>query len=174
MTKRTELWVTLVIVLLLALPFVQLATVQPAAARPPLGISMDDGSSSLPAYNFSSDTDTGIYRKGSGNMVLVTNGTPAIEMNGMDITGKVLRYASTGQQIVCGSTTITGTGVIAHALATPVYVMAQLAQDTTGGSEHLSHTNSAATVTIKVWNSALTPAASNAGAVIDWCVIGTP
>ncbi len=174
MTKRIGLWVTLVIVLLLALPFIQLATLRPVAARPPQNISMDDGSSSQPAYNFSSDTDTGIYRKGSGNMVLVTNGTPAIEMNGMDITGKVLRYASTGQQIVCGSTTITGTGTIAHGLATPSYVTAVLAQDITGASNLVSHTNAAATVTIKVWTSALTPAASGAGAVVDWCVIGTP
>jgi len=93
--------------------------------------------------------------------------------NGGTLVG-ALGYATAGQKIICGSTNITGTGVIAHALATPSFVQLSLAQDVTGDCARLSYTNSAATVTAKCWNSALTPAAAAAVAAVNWCVIGTP
>lgn len=78
------------------------------------------------------------------------------------------------QKIVCGSTTITGTGAIPHTLATPSVVLLSLAADMTGKNAHLTFANASATVTAKVWNTALTPAASDEGVSVQWCVIGTP
>ena len=78
------------------------------------------------------------------------------------------------QKIVCGSTTITGTGTISHTLATPAVVLLSLGEDMTGKNAHLTFTNASATVTAKVWNTELTPAASDTGADVQWCVIGTP
>lgn len=91
-----------------------------------------------------------------------------------NITGKVLQYATPGSKQVCSTQTITGTGVIATGLATPQYVNMSLAQDTTGDGNRLSYTNSAATVTVKVWNSALTPAAATTPVSVSWCAIGVP
>jgi len=78
------------------------------------------------------------------------------------------------QKIVCGSTTITGTGTISHTLATPAVVLLTLGEDMTGKNAHLTFTNASATVTVKVWDTALTPVASDTGADVQWCVIGTP
>lgn len=90
------------------------------------------------------------------------------------ITGNVLQYPTPGIRQVCGSTTITGTGTIPTGLATPQYIVHSLAADATGNQNVLSHTNVAATVTIKVWNSALTPAAATTPIAVDWCAIGVP
>jgi len=94
--------------------------------------------------------------------------------NGGTVIGNVLQYGSSGYKIVCNTTTITGTGALAHGLATPVAVVGALSEDVTGDHAHVSFTNSAATVTAKVWDTALTPAASSAGATVDWCVVGVP
>jgi len=94
--------------------------------------------------------------------------------NGGTVVGNVLQYGSSGYKIVCNTTTITGTGALAHGLATPVAVVGALSEDVTGDHAHVSFTNSAATVTAKVWDTALTPAASSAGATVDWCVVGVP
>lgn len=79
---------TLLVVLLAAL-FVALSLLTmpaPVAARPPLGISMDDGSVSAPAYNFSSDTDTGIYRIGANNIGIATNGAKIFDCSATGCT----------------------------------------------------------------------------------------
>ena len=108
-------------------------------------------------------------------LVVAKNATPIFKVsNAGVVTGNLLRYASSGQQIICGSTTITGTGTLPHALATPQFVQLSLAQDVTGDCARLSYTNASATVTAKCWNSALTPAAAATPAAVNWCVIGTP
>jgi len=94
--------------------------------------------------------------------------------NGGVVVGNVLQYGSSGYRVVCNTTEITGTGTLAHGLATPVAVLGNLSEDATGDHAHVSFTNSAATVTAKVWDTALTPAASSAGANVDWCVVGVP
>lgn len=91
-----------------------------------------------------------------------------------NITGKVLQYATPGSRQICSTQTITGTDVIAHGLATPQYVNVSLAQDATGDGARLSYTNASATVTIKVWNSALTPAAATTPVSVSWCAVGVP
>jgi hypothetical protein len=109
------------------------------------------------------------------NLVVAKAGTPVFKVsNAGVVTGNVLQYGSSGQKIVCGSTNITGTGTIAHGLATPVYVMASLAGDVTGDAARVSTTNAVATVTVKVWNSALTPAPNTTPVAVNWCVVGTP
>lgn len=96
-------------------------------------------------------------------------GTPVVPY----ATPNVLKAPTTPQAIICGSDTITATAVIVHNLATPSFVTYGLAQDVTGDGARLSHTNSSAVVTIKVWNALQTPAAATTPAVVDWCVVGT-
>ncbi len=93
---------------------------------------------------------------------------------GGTVSGKVLQYPTPARKMVCGESSITGTGTIAHGLSTPEYVTANLATDSTGAIHHVSTTNASATVTLKVWTSALTPAASGSAANVDWCVVGVP
>jgi hypothetical protein len=93
--------------------------------------------------------------------------------NGGTLLG-TLQYATAGQKIICSSTTITGTGTLPTTLSTPSYIQLSLAEDVTGDCVHLSYTNSAATVTAKCWNSALTPAAATTPVAVNWCAIGTP
>jgi hypothetical protein len=77
-----------------------------------------------------------------------------------------------GAKIICGSTTITGTGTLPTTLATPQYVNLTLGQDVTGNCQSLSYTNASATVTAKCFNSALTPAPATTPVAVNWCVIG--
>lgn len=90
------------------------------------------------------------------------------------VTGNVLRYPTASRQMLCGTQTITGTGTIAHGLATPQAVVVSLGSDATGDGASVSSTNSSATVTAKVWNTALTPAAATTPVTVNWCVIGSP
>lgn len=119
--------------------------------------------SNLDALNTTSDISAG------GNMTVA--GT--LNVTGA-ITGTVLQYPASGKRIVCGSSTITGTGTISHGLATPSYVQVSLNSDVAGDHARLSSTNSSATVTAKVWTAALTPVAATTPVTVDWCVIGTP
>lgn len=115
---------------------------------------------------------------GAANDLLVVErrSTPVFKIgNAGAVTGYVLRYgAASGQALICGSTSITGTGTLPHALATPSFVQLTLAQDVTGDCAHLSYTNASAVVTAKCWNSAATPAAATTPAAVNWCVIGQP
>lgn len=112
----------------------------------------------------------------SNILSLRKNATPVFQVSGAGaVTGYVLQYgAARGQAQVCGSTNITSTTVIAHGLATPSYVNVSMAQDATGDGARVSFTNSAAVVTLKGWNSALTPAPNTTPIAVNWCVIGTP
>jgi hypothetical protein len=96
---------------------------------------------------------------------LTVVGTPVVVQTGA--------FASNAR-MVCGSTTITGTGTLPHALATPQFVQLSLGQNVTGDCTALSYTNASAVVTAKCFNSALTPVAAATPAPIDWCVIGKP
>lgn len=102
--------------------------------------------------------------------VISRNGTPVFWATAIPTPTSVI---SNTKYVVCNTTTITGTGTIAHGLATPSYITYGLAQDATGDGARVSHTNSAATVTLKVWNTALTPAAATTPVAVDWCAVGT-
>lgn len=113
---------------------------------------------------------------GVSNLVDVRkNATPVFQVAGSGaVTGQVLKYASAGTQFVAGTTTITGSGTVVHGLTTPVYAFCDLAADNTGDAATCTTSISEATVTIKVWNTAATPAANAAGVSVNWAVIGTP
>lgn len=101
--------------------------------------------------------------------------TPVFTVSdGGNVTGKVLRYATAGTQIVCGTQTITDTADVSHGLTTPAYGMCSLNQTLTGDAYACNATVAGATVTVKVLNNAATPAANAAGASVNWCVVGTP
>ena len=101
--------------------------------------------------------------------------TPVFQVHdGGNVTGLVLRYATAGTQIICGTETITDNTTASHGLTTPLYATCTLAQDPTGDAQSCSTDISGSTVTVKVWQSAATPAANTAGASTTWCVIGTP
>lgn len=125
----------------------------------------------IPSYAVTAiPTSTPVNGQVISPTAVIVNGTPAFWVTPIPTATP---NVSGGLYTVCGSTTITGTGTIAHGLATPAYVSAGLAQDATGDAARVSWTNSSATVTIKVWNSALTPAPNQTGAAVDWCVKGT-
>jgi hypothetical protein len=112
---------------------------------------------------------------GADSLVVANSGSPVLKVSQTGlVTGYVLRYASSGKAIVCNTTTITGTGTLAHGLATPSAVMVNMGADAVGDHARVTFTNSGGAVTAKVWNSALTPAPAATGVPIDWCVIGTP
>jgi hypothetical protein len=118
-----------------------------------------------------------INNLGAGNdaLVVAKAATPVFKVSNTGVvTGKVLQYATAGQKIVCSSATITGTGTLPTGLATPQVVIASLAQDATGNGARLSTTNASATVTAKIWSSALTPAPATTPVTVNWCVIGQP
>jgi hypothetical protein len=82
-------------------------------------------------------------------------------------------YGTTPVSEICGSQIITGTGYLVTGLTTPAAVGMSLGGDVNYDHSHVSFTNSAATVTAKVWSNALTPVASGTGVAVDWCVRGT-
>jgi hypothetical protein len=110
--------------------------------------------------------------------------TPVALESGSAIDATSLKVAATpvalqvgalaGKRIVCGSTTITGTGTLPHGLATPSVVTLGLGQDATGDGARLTFTNATGVVTAKAWNSALTPAPATTPVAVDWCINGTP
>lgn len=120
-----------------------------------------------------------IVNEGSSQSLEVRNsgGTPVFQVNSSGaLGGQVLTAPTPGQSIVCGTTTVTGTSALTsstHGMATPIAAQVTIAEDVVGDGARASYTNSAGTITLKVWNSAATPAASAAGHVVSWCVRGT-
>ena len=113
-----------------------------------------------------------------GNLIVYSDAgtTQTFKVTGSSgaITGYVLQYPTPGLKEVCSSQTITGTAALAHGLATPSYVQVALGSDATGDGSRVTFTNASKTVTAKVWNTALTPAAATTPVTVNWCVIGTP
>lgn len=99
--------------------------------------------------------------------------TTSLKVAGTPVVVQVGALAA-GAKMVCGTTTITGTGTLPTTLATPQYVQVSMAQDVTGNCQSLSYTNASATVTAKCFSSALTPAPATTPVAVDWCVIGKP
>lgn len=116
----------------------------------------------------------GVVEVQAGGAIAITPAATVALPSGVTVNGLYPLLSGSNYKIVCGSTTITGTGAIPHTLATPVVVQLTLGEDMTGKNAHLTFTNASATVTAKVWNTALTPAPSDVGAAVQWCVIGTP
>ncbi len=155
------------------------ATVNIGAAEAHAGVNTFSGAVKVVATPASTQTPQFLIQDvGAGNPFEIRNsgGTPVVQVQdaGTVQKGYFISYDLYGRKIVCNSQVITGTGTLAHGLATPVWVIPSMAQDVVGDCTHLSYTNAAATVTVKCWNSALTPAAGVAGTTVQWCVIGMP
>jgi len=84
-------------------------------------VLLPDGSSSAPAAAFSADTDTGIYRAGTNNMVLVTGATPrfSLDTSGIATVNDYLRIADgTAATPSLAFTSDSDTGIIRSAADT--------------------------------------------------------
>jgi hypothetical protein len=123
-----------------------------------------------------------IYNQGVGQSLVIrdSGGTPEFVVNANggvtanSLTAAVIGASASGQKCVYGTQAISGTGTIAHGLATPAMAQLTLAEDVTGDGSEVSYTNSAAVVTAKIWNSAATPAASVVTHTVAYYICGTP
>lgn len=117
-----------------------------------------------------------IDSSGVSNLLSVRkNATPVFQVGGDGtVTGKTLRYATAGTQLICGTATVTDTATVATGLTTCLYPGATLGQAATGDAALVDAACSSGNIVIHVKNSALTPAANAAGAIVNWCAVGTP
>jgi len=84
-----------------------------------------------------------------------------------------LGYASSGEQIIFGSTTITNSGTVAHGLTTPSYGLCTYSGTLTDNEEQKCSVNiSGATVTVYTYKE--DGSAGDSGVDIFWMVVGTP
>ena len=86
-------------------------------------------------------------------------------------------YASSGQQIVYGTSAVTGTEAVAHGLTTVTFCVASLGEaPKTGGGEAALVTVAVSTntCTVELWQDDWTTAATETGVVVQWVVIGAP
>ena len=72
------------------------------------GLGSGDGTVALPALNFTSDTDTGIYRIGANNVGVAANGAKVVDIatTGVSVTGALSTSTTLG---VTGATTLSST-----------------------------------------------------------------
>lgn len=85
--------------------------------------------------------------------------------------GTVLLGAS-GHKLIFGSNTITGTLAVTHGLTTPLYALCTLRADTSATLHSCTVAIAGAAVTVKTWKTV--GVAGDAGAAVDWMVVGTP
>lgn len=124
----------------------------------------------LDADSTSDFADTATFSKGSGNAIVVSAG------GALNIGGKYpLLYATTGKQVVCGSSTISSTLAVSHGLTTPSYAVCSLGEDpgtSAGDLVSCSASISEAVVTVKGWQDDWSAGANDT--TVFWCVVGTP
>jgi len=103
-----------------------------------------------------------------------------IEVDGTIVlanTNFPIGFATSGQQLVYGTSSITGTEAVAHGLTTVTFCLAVLGEDPkTGGGEaaFVTVAVSGTVCTAKVWQDDWTTAATETGVVVQWFVIGAP
>lgn len=174
--KRT-IAIPSIVALGLVFMVLMVVTVPAARSRPMGDYSNVDGL--MVEGTFGTATPQILVKPTGGNVALEVqnaNGTPVYQVSSAgDVAGNVLKYATPSTQIVCSTQTITDTANVSHGLTTASYALCSLNQTITGDSAACNATvTGGVTVTVKVRNSAATPAANSAGASINWCVIGTP
>lgn len=121
---------------------------------------------------------------GANNDLLVVekNSTPVFKVGNsgaLTISGAMsVSGAINGVKCVNGSQSITGAGtaipatLTAAGISTPSFVQVTLLTDPNGDVSNVSSTNAAGVVTLKVWNSALTPVASSGAATVNYNICG--
>jgi len=104
--------------------------------------------------------------------------TPVFSVNnGGTVTGLVLRYGSSGEQLVTGTTLVTGTATASHGLTTVTFCLASMGEDPTAGAGDgamVTTAVSANTCTLKVWQDDFVSAATETNVDVHWLVVGTP
>lgn len=86
-------------------------------------------------------------------------------------------YGSSGQQLVYGTSSITGTATAVHGLTTVTFALCVLGEDPTSGSGESAYCTvvvSGNTVTLKAWQDDFVTAATEADTAIQWLVVGAP
>lgn len=86
-------------------------------------------------------------------------------------------YASSGEQIIVGTASITGTLAAPHGLTTVTFCLASLGEDPTAGAGDAAHVSvavSANVCTLKAWQDDFVTAATETDVAVHWLVIGTP
>lgn len=92
----------------LVVALAQFALPIPSAAHPPMGMNLDDGSASAPAYSFTSDPDTGVYRVGANDVGLATNGAKIFDCSATGCANAGT-FVSSGATTINSNAQITGT-----------------------------------------------------------------
>lgn len=91
----------------------------------------------------------------------------------LNVTGAVNGYKCVnGSQNVIGSATAIPATLTAAGISTPSFVQVSLGTDATGDGDKLTFTKASGVVTLKVWNSALTPVAATTVVAVDYRVCG--
>lgn len=124
----------------------------------PLVVEQSDGTNVLTVSNAGNVDAAGTLQYGANNLYPVG-------------------YSASGQQLVYGTATITGTAVIAHGLTTVTFCQATLGEDPTAGAgdgAHVTVTVAANVCTAKVWQDDFVTAASETNVDVHWLVIGAP
>jgi len=88
-----------------------------------------------------------------------------------------LGYASSGQQLVYGTASITGTAEASHGLTTVTFALCTLGEDPTAGAGEAAMCTVAVsgnTVTVKVWQDDFVTEATETEVDVHWLVVGTP
>jgi hypothetical protein len=88
-----------------------------------------------------------------------------------------LGYASSGQQAVYGTASITGTATAVHGLTTVTFCLCTLGEDPTAGAGDGAMCTvavSANVCTLKVWQDDFVTAATETSVDVHWVVIGAP
>lgn len=86
-------------------------------------------------------------------------------------------FASSGQQLVYGTASITGTATAPHGLTTVTFCTATLGEDPTNGAGDAAHVTVAVSsnvCTLKAWQDDFVTAATEADVAVQWLVIGAP
>lgn len=86
-------------------------------------------------------------------------------------------YATSGQQLVYGTASITTTAVVAHGLTTVTFCQATMGEDPTAGAgdaAHVTVTVAANDCTLLAWQDDFVTAATETDVAVHWLVIGLP
>lgn len=86
-------------------------------------------------------------------------------------------YASSGQQLVYGTDSITGTATAAHGLTTVTFALCTLGEDPTSGAGEAAYCTvsvSGNAVTLKAWQDDFVTEATETDVAIQWIVVGAP
>lgn len=86
-------------------------------------------------------------------------------------------FASSGQQLVYGTTGVTGTYTVSHGLTTVTFCLAVLGEDPTAAGSTAAYVTvevAANDCVVKVWQDDLVTASDEADVAVQWMVVGAP